>query len=87
MADALPPVAMVKTKVGNDELPGGDRLKEVLQGLGAGTMDDRDGLKWIGSDAWVHVRPSNTEAVVRIIAEAKDEPAAVELIHRVRTGS
>jgi phosphomannomutase len=55
-----------------------------LAGLGEGRIDDRDGLKWIGPDAWVHVRPSNTEPVVRIIAEAEDEASAVELINRVK---
>ncbi len=84
MADALPPVAMVKTKVASDELPSGDDLAGLLGGLGEGRIDDRDGLKWIGPDSWVHVRPSNTEPVVRIIAEAKDEASAVELINRVR---
>jgi phosphomannomutase len=32
----------------------------------------------------VHVRPSNTEPVVRIIAEAQDGEAAAELIDKVR---
>jgi phosphomannomutase len=86
MADALPPVAMVKTKVANDDLPSGDALRRLLEGLGSGTLDERDGLKWTGTEAWVHVRPSNTEPVVRIIAEAKDEPAAVELINWVKDG-
>ena len=84
MADALPPVAIVKTKVASDELPAGADLVRVLNDLGDGRIDDRDGLKWIGKEAWVHVRPSNTEPVVRIIAEAMDEAAAVELINRVR---
>jgi len=86
MADALPPVAMVKTKVAADELPAGEALGAVLQGLGEGEIDNRDGLKWVGADAWVHVRPSNTEPVVRIIAEAQDEAAADELIKKVRKG-
>ena len=55
-----------------------------MANLGPGEIDRRDGLKWIGQDGWVHVRPSNTEAVVRIIAEAQDEAAAVELINRVK---
>ena len=84
MADALPPVAMVKTKVDSDDLVAGDDLARLMAGLGEGRIDDRDGLKWIGPEAWVHVRPSNTEPVVRIIAEAKDEASAVELINRVR---
>jgi phosphomannomutase len=86
MAEALPPVAMIKTKVASDDLPTGDELARVLAGLGPGDIDDRDGLKWIGPDAWVHVRPSNTEPVVRIIAEANDETAAVDLINRVKDG-
>ena len=56
----------------------------VLAGWAPGRSTDRDGVKWIGTDAWVHVRPSNTEPVVRIIAEAQDEAAAVELIDKVR---
>jgi len=84
LADNLPPVAMVKTKVGSEELPQGEALEQIMANLGPGEIDRRDGLKWIGQDGWVHVRPSNTEAVVRIIAEAQDEAAAVELINRVR---
>ena len=85
MADALPPVVMLKTKVPADDLPAGDELQKVLAGLGAGEIDTRDGLKWVGSDAWVHVRPSNTEPVVRIIAEAQDEAAAADLIERIKS--
>jgi phosphomannomutase len=80
----LPPVAMVKEKVAADALPGGADLARVLRGLGEGDLDDRDGLKWTGREAWVHVRPSNTEPVVRIIAEAASEEAARDLVARVR---
>jgi phosphomannomutase len=85
MVAALPPVFMVKTKVPAEELPTGKALEEVLLKLGPGTIDSRDGLKWVGEQAWVHVRPSNTEPVVRIIAEAQDEAAAVDLIDKVRS--
>ncbi len=84
LVSELPPVAMVKDKVAADALPTGAALAEVLRGLGEGDLDDRDGLKWTGPDAWVHVRPSNTEPVVRIIAEAVSEDAARQLIAQVR---
>ncbi len=84
MADALPPVVMIKTKVGSHELPEGEDLVRVLSALGPGEIDRRDGLKWVGEDGWVHVRPSNTEPVVRIIAEAQDESAAAEMINKVK---
>jgi len=84
LATALPPVAMVKDKVAAEALPGTAALRERLRALGPGDIDDRDGLKWTGREAWVHVRPSNTEPAVRIIAEAADEAAARALIARVR---
>jgi len=80
----LPPVVMVKTKVASDDLPAGNALAEVLAALGPGEVDKRDGMKWIGADSWVHVRPSNTEPVVRIIAEAQDQAKAADLIARVK---
>ena len=39
-------------------------------------------VDWL--DRWVHVRPSNTEPIVRIIAEAADESAAHALVEQVR---
>ncbi len=77
----LPPVAMVKAKLESETLPAAERL---VAALGPGETDLRDGVKWLGRDGWVHVRASNTEPVVRIIAEAQDEAAAVELIDKVR---
>ena len=84
LAASLPPATMIKEKLAAAALPAGEDLVAVLQALGPGIIDDRDGLKWSGSEAWVHVRPSNTEPVVRIIAEARDEAAARELIERVK---
>jgi phosphomannomutase len=39
-------------------------------------------LAW--KDRWVHVRPSGTEPIVRVIAEAPDEAQARELVRRSR---
>jgi phosphomannomutase len=87
LADELPPVAMVKEKAGAEELPSGDDLAATLTRLGPGTLDNRDGLKWTGQHGWVHVRPSNTEPIVRIIAEAATASQARELIARVRAAA
>jgi len=85
LAGDLPPVAMVKDKVEMDYAPDSDALAESLLGLGKGELDRRDGVKWIGTESWVHVRPSNTEPVVRIIAEAQDAATADDLLRRVRS--
>jgi len=52
--------------------------------LGADSKDESDGLRlaWPAKKAWLHVRPSGTEPVVRLIAEASDMPAARELVAR-----
>ena len=76
---------MIKEKVPQDAVPAGAELAALLAGLGPGRLDERDGVKWTGADAWIHVRPSNTEPAVRIIAEASTAEAARQLIARVRT--
>ncbi len=45
--------------------------------------DRRDGLRLEWDDRWVHVRSSNTEPIVRVIAEAVEEAEARELSRRV----
>jgi phosphomannomutase len=45
-------------------------------------VDMQDGLRLSWPDRWVHVRPSGTEPIVRVIAEARTEEAANELVTR-----
>lgn len=42
--------------------------------------DERDGLRLAWSDRWLHVRPSGTEPIVRLIAEAPTEADAEGLV-------
>jgi phosphomannomutase len=46
-------------------------------------MDSRDGLRFAKNKSWVHVRASNTEPVLRVIAEAPSENEAYDLCKRV----
>ncbi len=46
--------------------------------------DTQDGLRLSWTDAWVHVRPSGTEPIVRVIAEAPDADRANSLVRRCR---
>ncbi|MBM4182653.1 MAG: phosphoglucosamine mutase [Gemmatimonadetes bacterium] len=57
----------------------------ALEGdLRAETKDESDGLRlaWPTRKAWLHVRPSGTEPVVRLIAESADESDAKDLVTR-----
>ena len=42
-----------------------------------------DGVKIDFADGWVHLRKSNTEPIIRVYSEAKDEPRANELARGV----
>lgn len=47
-------------------------------------VDLQDGLRLSWPDRWVHIRPSGTEPIVRVIAEAPSDDDARELIARCR---
>ncbi|MBC7789448.1 MAG: phosphoglucosamine mutase [Anaerolineae bacterium] len=47
-------------------------------------VDTQDGLRLSWSDRWVHVRPSGTEPIVRVIAEAPTLAEARDLISHSR---
>ena len=48
-------------------------------------VDTQDGLRLAWPDSWLHVRPSGTEPIVRLIAEAPTEARARDLVARART--
>ena len=47
-------------------------------------VDTQDGLRLDWSDRWVHLRPSGTEPIIRVIAEAPTAEEARELVTRAR---
>lgn len=47
-------------------------------------VDTQDGLRLSWPDRWVHIRPSGTEPIVRVIAEAPSVDAARALVARSR---
>ena len=46
-------------------------------------LDERDGLKIEWPDAWIHLRPSNTEAIMRLYIEAPDAMRAQALLAEI----
>jgi phosphomannomutase len=52
----------------------------ALGALPGAEVDRQDGLRLAWADRWVHLRPSGTEPIVRIIAEAENEKTARDLI-------
>lgn len=84
LAAELPRFVMWKWKLdvaGRSWADATGRLRAAFSSL---AVDARDGLHFAGEKEWVHVRPSGTEPVVRIIAESASEPRTRELCERAR---
>lgn len=81
---AYPRYVIVKDKLDRPDAP----LDAVYQGLKQAfpdaEVDTQDGLRLSWPDRWVHVRPSGTEPIVRVIAEAPNAEAAEKLVRDCR---
>jgi phosphomannomutase len=81
---SLPRYVIVKDKLARPNVSL-DAVYGALRAEFAGAaVDTQDGLRLTWMDRWVHVRPSGTEPIVRVIAEGPDEEAARELVRRSR---
>ncbi|MBK7343481.1 MAG: phosphoglucosamine mutase [Saprospiraceae bacterium] len=58
-------------------------IENVRHHYSQGRFDDRDGLKIDLPDAWIHLRKSNTEPIVRIYTEASTQQSADDLARKV----
>jgi phosphomannomutase len=84
LAARIPVTVMRKEKieVGSADV---DRvLRELEAGYPGARVDRTDGLKLLVSDGWVHVRRSNTEPILRLLAEARSEGTVDGLVRQAR---
>ena len=85
---AAPRYAIVKAKVERGAGSREQRLERVYAELRRRFPDARadmqDGLRLAWRDRWLHVRPSNTEPIIRLIAEAPSDAGARELVDEGR---
>ncbi|MFH1238804.1 MAG: phosphoglucosamine mutase [bacterium] len=80
----LPQYKMVKTKLDYPQRKIEKLLGKIKDKYKDWPLNQEDGIKIDLGDSWVHIRPSNTEPVVRIIAEAKTEKKAMQLCGAIR---
>lgn len=84
LADALPRLAIHKTKVSFDTFQLAAVLEAITNAHPDATADLSDGLRLAWPDAWLLVRGSNTEPIVRLIAEAPSEAEAERLCEQAK---
>lgn len=82
--DAMPTYEIVKDKLPLPDLDVDALLAEVASRHDGESMSDVDGLKISFSDRWVHMRPSNTEPILRVYAEAPTAADAQDLADRFK---
>ena len=81
---ALPRFEIVKTQFPFPSQRLGEVLRKARREYANYPMDVRDGVKVVLPDAWFLLRGSNTEPVMRVVAESSSEEAARRLVDEVR---
>ena len=74
---------IIKEKISLGEKKASDVIANLIEIFSGETLDTQDGLKITRDYGWVHLRPSNTEPILRCYAEAKTDEQARELADMV----
>lgn len=84
LVNELPRFFIVKDKLDRPEAPLDAVYAALREAFGDAEVDTQDGLRLSWPDRWLHVRPSGTEPIVRVIAEAPTQADARALVQRAR---
>ena len=79
----LPRYFMIKEKIDASFREGKRIVNTLSYKFRNGKVDTSDGLRVDYPDYWFHVRPSNTEPVVRVIVEGKEEHLAKKAYEKI----
>ena len=81
---SYPRYSIVKDKLDRPAAPLDTVYASLRKAFSDADVDTQDGLRLTWTDRWVHVRPSGTEPIVRVIAEAPSVKEAEALIAKCR---
>jgi phosphomannomutase len=82
----LPDYVIRKFRYSAEGLDSAAVTARAAEHFAAERIDTEDGVRIDFAEGWVHLRSSNTEPIIRIIAEARDGDAAVRLAQTVASG-
>jgi phosphomannomutase len=78
-SESLPQYVIVKNKIELGKMAPAAALEKLQKIYRTEKLDFTDGIKIVRPKSWVHIRASNTEPLIRVIAEAPTEKEANEL--------
>jgi phosphomannomutase len=79
-----PAFHMSKTKMQWEGEFSADRISGLVRALEPAKIDTQDGVKAVFDDGWFHLRVSNTEGVVRVLAESMSPARTASLLEAAR---
>jgi phosphomannomutase len=80
----LPRYQIVKTKFECRREDANRAVEAIKSRFASERIDTQDGIRIDWDDSWVHARPSNTEPIMRIIAEAPTRDAAESRVSAIQ---
>jgi phosphomannomutase len=84
LLDDIPTYRMVKEKLDCPSSKIAAIIRMIRREYAEYPMDTRDGVKVLLPGGWFLVRGSNTEPIIRVVAEAKSEDQARKIVRSVR---
>ncbi len=84
IVEELPRFSMIKDKIALQNLNVLQATDAIAKQMDADSVSTLDGLRLDWPNAWLLVRGSNTEPIVRFICEAEDESTAKALVARAK---
>ncbi len=82
--DTLPNYVITKEKVELHDLEPKAALEKIQEAYSNDKLDFTDGVKIVRDKSWVHIRASNTEPIIRVIAEAPRKEESQQLCAEVK---
>jgi phosphomannomutase len=84
LVNESPRYEMVKTKFECRREDADKAVAALKQAYASEKIDTQDGIRIDWPDSWLHARPSNTEPIMRVFAEAPDPKTAQSRIDAAR---
>jgi phosphomannomutase len=84
LTNELPRLAMIKDKMVLSKERLNASIAKLSDHLGAESMSEEDGIRLDWADSWLLLRGSNTEPIVRLIAESPTDERSRALIDRAK---
>ena len=79
-----PECHMTKEQVSIPKIDLKNLFNDIIKKNSNVEINEDDGLKLIWNDKWVHIRSSNTEPILRIIAESNNQDKTKTLINLIK---